>query len=378
MRVLLDELERWRSEGRRVSLARVVSVRGSGPRELGATLAVNERGEVAGSVSTGCVESAVVSEAMDVINGGAARMCTYEHADDDVFAVGLTCGGAIDVFVAPFDPPTPVFETLLGGVRRGEALGLATVVAGDTGAGDSPRALGASLLLASTGVVAGSLGHPALDRLALDDLRAALKPGEAAVRCYRASDPPVEAEVSVFIESFAASPRLILIGATDFTAALANQAHLLGYRVTVSDPRGAFATRARFPIADKVIVDWPDRCIEAIRPPLGPRDALCVLTHDAKLDIPAITSALQTGVGYIGAMGSRATVNDRVTRLVSTGVTADALKRVRMPIGLDLGATTPEETAVSICAEIIASRHERSNPAPLQETSGPIHRASLP
>jgi xanthine dehydrogenase accessory factor len=176
----------------------------------------------------------------------------------------------------------------------------------------------------------------------------------------------------VFIESFAPPPRMIIFGAVDFTAALARAAKLLGYRVTVCDARAVFATPQRFPMADEVVNEWPDRHLQRVGPALGPRDAICVLTHDAKFDVPAITEAVRTAVGYLGAMGSRRTHEQRTVRLREAGLTEEQLARVMSPIGLDLGARTPEEVAVAICAEIIALRSDRV-PVPLRDASGPIH-----
>jgi xanthine dehydrogenase accessory factor len=176
----------------------------------------------------------------------------------------------------------------------------------------------------------------------------------------------------VFIESFAPPPRMIIFGAVDFTAALGRVAKILGYRVTVCDPRPVFATAARFPMADEIVVDWPNRYLEKVGAELGPRDAACVLTHDAKLDVPAITAALATAVGYLGVMGNRRTHNDRIARLVGAGVDEAGLARLMAPIGLDIGSRTPEETAVSICAEIIALRTGHRAPS-LRDRRGPIH-----
>jgi xanthine dehydrogenase accessory factor len=200
-----------------------------------------------------------------------------------------------------------------------------------------------------------------------------LAAGTTVVRHYGEHGEAREAAVAVFIESFAPPPHMLVFGAVDFTAALVKVGKVLGYRVTVCDAREVFATRSRFPQADEVVVDWPDRLLGRIGPTLTPRDVVCVLTHDAKFDVPALVAALATDVGYIGAMGSRRTHGDRVARLTEAGVDQAGLDRIRAPIGLDLGARTPEETAVSICAEIIADRTGRSDARPLRATAGPIH-----
>lgn len=260
--------------------------------------------------------------------------------------------------------PAPVYEALRDALRADRPVALATVVAGPN--------TGAKLLVAPDAQPLGSLGDPDLDRVVERDALGALESGTTVTRHYGAHGEARERVVEVFIESFARQPRMIIFGAVDFTAALARAAGLLGYHVTVCDAREIFATRARFPMADEVVCDWPDRHLAKVGAELGPRDAVCVLTHDAKFDVPAIVAALATDVGYIGAMGSRRTHADRVERLREAGVDAEGLARVNAPIGLDIGARTPEETAVSIVAEIIAQR--TGKPAPrLRDGSGPIH-----
>jgi xanthine dehydrogenase accessory factor len=257
-----------------------------------------------------------------------------------------------------------VYEQLRDLLRAEEPVALATVV-------DGPQP-GAKLLVRPEGEPLGQLGDPGLDRVVGRDARAQLQAGLTATRHYGPHGEAREHQVEVFIESFAPPPRMIIFGAVDFTAALARAAKLLGYRVTVCDARAVFATPQRFPMADEVVNDWPHRYLVKAGEELGPRDAVCVLTHDHKFDVPAITAALETGVGYIGAMGSRRTHTDRVRRLREEGVDDDALDRVMAPIGLDLGARTPEETAVSICAEIIALRTGRKARS-LRDADGPIH-----
>lgn len=261
----------------------------------------------------------------------------------------------------------PVFDQLAAAVRAEEPVALATVIAGP--------GTGGKLLVGPDRPVAGSLGDPDLDRVVARDALGELAAGTTVVRHYGEHGEAREAVVAVFVESFAPPPRMLVFGAVDFTAALVKVAKVLGYRVTVCDAREVFATRARFPQADEVVVDWPDRLLGRVGSTLTPRDAVCVLTHDAKFDVPALVSALATEVGYIGAMGSRRTHADRVGRLVEAGVDQAGLDRIRAPIGLDVGARTPEETAVSICAEIIAHRTGRVDARPLRDTDGPIHKA---
>ena len=259
-----------------------------------------------------------------------------------------------------------VYDHLAAAVRAEEPVALATVIAGP--------GVGAKLLVRPDGVAIGSLGDPDIDRVVSRDARGELAAGTTAVRHYGEHGEAREAVVAVFVESFAPPPRMLVFGAVDFTAALVKVAKVLGYRVTVCDAREVFATRARFPQADEVVVDWPDRLLGRVGSTLTPRDAVCVLTHDAKFDVPALVAALATDVGYVGAMGSRRTHADRVDRLVDAGVDDAGLARIRAPVGLDLGARTPEETAVSICAEIIADRTGRADARPLRATDGPIHR----
>ena len=370
MKEILADLDRWRLAGEQAAVARVVELEGSGPRAPGAAMAVTASSEVVGSVSGGCVEGAVVTESLEVIATGERRIVSFGYSDDEAFAVGLTCGGTIHLFIEPLQWG-PVVDALRTDLAVESPAALATVVEGPgTGAKMLVRPEGRELV--------GSLGAPGLDRSVQRDARGELTAGRSGLRRYSEAGEYFEqgeisgSEVSVFVESFAAPPRLLIFGAVDFTAALARVAKVLGYRVTVCDARPVFATQSRFPMADEVVVSWPDRLLGTVGDTLGPRDAVCVLTHDAKFDVPAITSALTTEVGYIGVMGSRRTHDDRTRRLVDAGVTDEQLARLRSPIGLDIGAATPEETAVSIVSEVIALRTGRGARA-LSELSGPIH-----
>jgi xanthine dehydrogenase accessory factor len=267
------------------------------------------------------------------------------------------------------------YPALRRALLTGQAAALITVIEG--------RNAGAKLLLllegsgsgsgAADGDRIGSLGDPDLDRVASRDARGELEAGRNAVRHYGERGENGQSSVSLFIESFAPLPRMLIFGAVDFTAALVKVAKVLGYHVTVCDAREVFATQRRFPQADEVVVDWPHRLIERLGPTLGRRDAVCVLTHDHKFDIPAIMATLKTDVGYLGAMGSRRTNAGRMERLRAEGADETELARIMAPIGLDLGARTPEETAIAICAEIIAGRTGRKAPS-LRDRDGPIHR----
>jgi xanthine dehydrogenase accessory factor len=267
---------------------------------------------------------------------------------------------------------TGLFDALASALRDEEPAALASIIEGP------PEMLGANLLLlpGRPVQVLGSVGDPDLDRVIARDAQGELAAGLTGIRHYGRHGEARGREVSVFIESFAPPPRMIIFGAVDFTAALAKVAKILGYRVTVCDARPVFATRARFPMADEVVVAWPDKHLAEVGVDLGPRDAVCVLTHDPKFDVPAVVAALETDVGYLGAMGSRRTHEDRMARLLEAGVDADAFSRIMGPIGLDIGARTPEETAVAICAEIIALRTGREAPS-LKDREGPIHRDLL-
>jgi xanthine dehydrogenase accessory factor len=259
----------------------------------------------------------------------------------------------------------PVYEVLRDTLREDAPVALATVTEG-------PH-LGAKLLVRPDAEPIGSLGDPDLDRVVARDALGELEAGLTSTRHYGVHGEAREHEVAVFIESFAPAPHMIIFGAVDFTAALARAGKLLGYRVTVCDARPVFATPRRFPMVDEVVNDWPDRYLAKVAESLGPRDAVCVLTHDAKFDVPAIVGALATRVGYLGAMGSRKTHTKRVERLREAGVDDAGLERVMAPIGLDVGARTPEETAIAICAEIIALRTGRVA-GQLRDGTGPIHQ----
>ena len=380
MKELLDDIDRWNSEGLKVALARVTDLEGSGPRDPGAAMAVNEKGEVSGSVSGGCVEGAVVTEALDILGTDRRRTVSFGYSDDEAFAVGLTCGGTIHLFIESLDwqgkplsapdaagapEPVPIYEALAEALRSDEPAALATIIEGTN--------QGSRLLLRPGLPPLGSLGNPRLDEVAARDGLAELESGRTCIRHYGVSGEQRRSEVSLFVESFAPQPRMLIFGAVDFTAALAEVAKVVGYKVIVCDARRIFATPKRFPMADEVRVEWPDSTFDAFGDRLRPSDAVCILTHDTKFDVPAVLRALDTEVGYIGVMGSRRTHAKRVQRLREAGVSQDALDKVMAPIGLDIGGRTPAETAISIVAEIIAVRAGRDAPS-LRDTEGPIHR----
>ncbi len=257
-----------------------------------------------------------------------------------------------------------IFDLWVHSIRSDEPVCLVTVIEG--------QGLGAKLLIRPGKSPVGGLGHPELDRVVKRDALAELEVGRSGVRSYGVQGQQRETDLTVFIESQAPPPRMLIFGAVDFTAALASAAKLLGYRVVVADARPVFATRKRFPMADELRVSWPDAVFDEFGPELGPRDVVAILTHDNKFDVPAVVRALETSVGYIGVMGSRKTHDGRTKRLREAGVDDDGLARLRSPLGIDIGGRTPEETAVSICAEIIALRSGRKVSA-LSNADGPIH-----
>jgi xanthine dehydrogenase accessory factor len=367
LKEVLTDVARWQAAGQNAAIARVVDVIGSSPREPGAAMAVSESGEVAGSVSGGCVEGAVVEAALEILGGELEPgVISFGYSDEDAFAVGLTCGGTIRLFVEPVREPVDageIYGALQAAIGASEPIALVTVVDG--------VGLGGKMLVRERAVL-GTLGDADLDRVVARDALGELEAGLSSVRHYGEHGEAREDAVSVFIESFVVPPRMIIFGAVDFTAALANVAKLLGFHVVVCDARAVFATVQRFPMADEVVNEWPNRYLEKVGKQLTPRDAVCVLTHDHKFDVPAIVSAVETDVGYIGAMGSRRTNEGRVVRLREAGLSDEAIGRVMSPIGLDIGARTPEETAISICAEVIAARTGR-RAGSLRDNDGPIH-----
>lgn len=261
-------------------------------------------------------------------------------------------------------PDESLFRQLRDAIRAESPVALATVVEGEC--------IGAKLIVKLDSLDSGTLGNADLDRVVSRDSRGELAAGRSGIRHYGPHGEAREQALSVFIESFAPPPKMLIFGAVDFTAALARVSKVLGYRVTVCDARAVFATKQRFPMADEVVVEWPNRLLADVGDQLGERDAVCILTHDPKFDVPAVLASLVTDVGYIGVMGSRRTHDDRTKRLIEAGVDEAGLARLRSPIGLDIGARTPEETAVSITAEIIAQCTGRDAKS-LTATTGPIH-----
>ncbi|MFG3113793.1 XdhC family protein [Streptomyces sp. NPDC048197] len=379
---IADELHRWVEQGREFAVATVVATNGSAPRQPGAALAVDGDGTAIGSVSGGCVEGAVYELCQEALRTGQPVLERFGYSDEDAFAVGLTCGGIIDILVQPIRTGAPrsapggaagewvdsTADTLAAGLAAaaaGEAAAVARIIEGPA------ELLGRALLVRPDGTHEGTLGgHPALDRTAVEETRALLDAGRTTTMEIGADGSQCGRPVVLLVESSVPVPRMIVFGAIDFASALVRVGKFLNYHVTVCDARPVFATRTRFPDADEIVVDWPHRYLDSQE--LDGRTVLCVLTHDAKFDVPLLERALKLPVAYVGAMGSRRTHLDRLQRLRDVGLTELELNRLRSPIGLDLGARTPEETALSIAAEIVANRRGGTG-APLTGAHTPIH-----
>ncbi|WP_406146997.1 XdhC family protein [Streptomyces sp. NBC_01012] len=367
---IADELARWADEGREFAVATVVAVGGSAPRGPGAALAVDSEGTVVGSVSGGCVEGAVYELCLQALQDGETVLERFGYSDEDAFAVGLTCGGVIDVMVTPVGAPAPVrevFRSALPAAASGEPLALARVVRGPA------ELLGGALLVHPDGSYEGSYGSGSteLDRTVAAEAGAMLDAGRTGTLELAEDGTHCPGGLTLLVESNVPPPRMIVFGAIDFAQALVRVGKFLGYHVTVCDARPVFATRARFPEADDLVVDWPHRYLR--RTGTDGRTVLCVLTHDAKFDIPLLEQALRLPVAFVGAMGSRRTHADRDRKLREAGLGDEELARLRSPIGLDIGARTPEETALSIAAEIVAARRGGTG-VPLTGSATPIHR----
>jgi xanthine dehydrogenase accessory factor len=369
VRDVLSDLEAWWRAGETVGLGTVVGTWKSAPRQPGAAMLVGPEGTAVGSVSGGCVEGAVYELAEQTRSTLAPVLQRYGVSDDDAFAVGLTCGGIIDVFVEAVSRATfPELGEVIDDINAGRPVTVATLISGVADARVGAR------MIVRPDTTAGSLGSERLDDAVRDDARGLLQQGSTGIMHYGPDGQRRGDDISVFVASYAPRPRMIVFGAIDFAAAVARVGAFLGYRVTVCDARPTFATKKRFPDADEVIVAWPHRYLAQTE--VDARTVVCVLTHDPKFDVPLLEVALKLPLAYLGAMGSRRTNDDRAMRLKELGFTDDDLARLHAPIGLDVGGRTPEETAVSVAAEIIAARWGGSG-AQLRHVSGPIHREGL-
>ncbi len=381
MREVLDELMGWWDAGAEIGVGTVVATFRSAPRPPGASMLVGPEGEAVGSVSGGCVEGAVYELAQEVVSSGEPVLQRYGISDDDAFAVGLTCGGILDVYVEKVSRDTfPELGEVAADLRNGRPVAVATVVEhpDPTWVGRRlivrPGAAPSAVAAASGLQVDGTLGSPRADAAVADDAVGLLAHGRNATVTYGPDGERRGEGMRVFVWAFAPAPRMLVFGAIDFAAAVARVGSFLGFQVTVCDARAVFATKTRFADADEVVVEWPHKYLarEVAAGRIDSRTVLCVLTHDPKFDVPLLEIALGLDLAYIGAMGSRRTHEDRERRLRERGVDESLLARLSSPIGLDLGARTPEETAISIAAEIIARQWGGSGER-LAETDGRIH-----
>jgi xanthine dehydrogenase accessory factor len=345
---VLSDIERWRARGEKIALATVVATRKSAPRPVGSKLAISESGKMAGSVSGGCVESDVYGVACNVLEGAAPELLSYGISDDLAFTVGLPCGGEIDVFVETV--PNALLDRLIGIVEREERAVLFTVVQGEP--------LGAELLVTENGERLGDGPEELAGQV--DEL----------LRGGRNQLLELDPDTKVFAEVFGPPPRLLVYGAVDTAEALCRAAKAIGWKTIVADARGKFATAERLPSADELIVGWPEQALAQVEPDY--QTAIVVLTHDDKFDVPALQGALATDAFYIGALGSRRNQARRRERLLQAGVADSEIERISGPSGLDIGADSPAETAVSILAEILAVRARRPG-GRLREAKSRIH-----
>ncbi|WP_410816086.1 XdhC family protein [Micromonospora sp. 050-3] len=378
---VFDEVHRRCRDGDPVALATVVATWHSAPQPPGAAMVVTTDGTVIGSVSGGCVEADLYERARRVLDTGQPALCRYGISDDDAYTVGLTCGGILDVFVERIDAGAlPALDAVAAARRSGHPAAIVTCVAADAGTSpgtgpiDPARRLGRRLVLTGQRSV-GSLGDDRLDDAASADALGLLAAGRSGMLRYGYHGQRRGGGVSLFVTAYATPPRMIVFGAIDFAAAVARIGAFLGYRVTVCDARPVFATARRFPEADEVVVQWPHRYLrtELAADRLDERTVVCVLTHDPKFDVPLLELALRHPLAYVGAMGSRRTHDERHKLLSEAGLTPAQLARLASPIGLDLGGRTPEETAVSVAAQIVAARWGGTG-RPLAVLDGPIHQ----
>jgi xanthine dehydrogenase accessory factor len=353
----------WLQDGRRFVQAVLVAVEGSAPLPVGAMLLVDEDGAIEGSITGGCVESSVVEQAEAILAGRRrAGVLSYGISDELAGTVGLMCGGTVHIFLDELGAEAgPTELAALQAHAEGREVAIATALDGD--------AAGARLAIIDDRVV-GSLGGPELlDRNVAREARGLLAEARTALRRFGADGATLGDERPVHIRAYARSPKMIIVGAIDFSAAIAPFAAQIGYAVTICDARDRFARSNRFSSVGEVRIGWPQELMREVT--LGPRDVVLVFTHDPKFDEPALLAALQTDAGYIGALGSRQTTADREQRLRRAGATDADLSRIHAPCGLDIGSRTAEETAISVLAEIISTRAQRAA-APLRDTRGPI------
>jgi len=342
VRDVLPAIERWLSQNEPVAVATVIQTWGSSPRQAGAKMAMTHGNQISGSVSGGCVEGAVYETGMEVLETGRAQLLHFGVADETAWEVGLACGGSIDVFVRPLDPA--FLEPWRAALAEDKHFAVATVASGPA------DWLGSEILVRDDGSVNGAIGGGLNDAVVAAAI-AALAEGHSQRRTIAAGETTAE----LFIEVNLSAPTLVVVGGVHIAIALASLAKTLGYRTFVVDPRSAFGSEARFPQVDRLIQAWPDEALAQIS--LTRTTAVAMLTHDPKLDDPALMIALPSPAFYIGALGSKKTQEKRRARLLEAGLAEAQVNRIRGPIGLDLGARTPEEIALSVMAEIVAVRN---------------------
>lgn len=392
MKLVLSDIDLWLAQGYEVALATLVATTGSSPREVGATLAVNGAGEVAGSISNGCLEGVLVEEALKAISTRTPRLLTFgppaEGEDDELgFALGATCGGTLQVSVEhlalAYGAGQLPLMLLLDVIRTAKdhpaAICTRLQVSDRVGSeilSEKPSTPD-KLVVFGDGHCLGSLGHPGLDLTVAKEAQGLLQQGQSRLGQFRPQGGCGRGDVAVFIEVLTTPPQLIMFGAVAFSRALCQFGRLLGYQTTVCDARSLFVTAARLPEADRLETLWPQEYFEQYGAEIGDRTAILVLTHDPKFDIPALLNAVQTPAFYIGAMGSRKSHVDRLGRLRAEGLVEADLARIASPTGLDLGGHTAEETALSILAEIVALRHGRQG-GRLAYSREPIHNPRIP
>lgn len=357
MRHVIEQAAAWQAAGVRFATATVVRAWGSSPHPVGTSMLVAADGRIVGSVSGGCVEASVCAVAEEVLAGAGPIIETYGVSAEEAFSVGLTCGGTIEIMVRETPGQAPL-RRVAEDVAARTPVALVTPLDGE-----------GTLAVGPAGR-SGSLADPRLEQAAAGAAEGLLDWGVSRLVTVGGGDcGPVR---ELLVQSFALPPRLLVFGAVDFARPLVRMGALLGYRVTVCDARPAFATAERFPDADEVLAQWPHHWLAAHEADIDATTAVCVLTHDAKFDVPVLGLALRGEAGYVGAMGSRRTHEDRLQRLRAAGLSTAELTRLRSPIGLDLGGRSPEETAVSVLAEIVAARRGGSG-RPLSGLAGPVH-----
>lgn len=344
MQDVLAAITAWEDQGQPVALATVTSTWGSAPRRPGAKLALTAAGQLAGSVSGGCVESEVVAEGEDALATGTPRLLHFGVADETAWSVGLACGGQLEVFVTPLPPG--LLATIQGWLAAGQPGAVITVIAGP------PSLVGRHTVLDSEGELGGHLGA-GLDATVAAAGRAAVQAGHSE----RVELESAQGSVTLFVDVILPPLTLLAVGGGHVTVALTRLAAVLGYRTIVLDPRRAFASQERFPHVDRLVTAWPEEALQEIA--ITPTTAVALLSHNPNIDDPALRVALSSGAFYIGALGSRRTHEQRRERLLAAGVSAEALARVHAPVGLDLGAQSPEEIALAVMAEIVAVWHGR-------------------